>query len=122
LEGEQLEHMAKNRKCLQAAQSEVASHTATCLQPVKLGCTFGSAGRGQVPLGASLVLHRPAASSMVIPLLRRNLEVGTYEKVQICVGKGRSAGFSFSLLQRTWNNLAQMKRSFFPPQRFKNRN
>lgn len=57
LEGEQLEHVAKNRKCPQAVKGEVAAHTATCLQPVQLGCAFGSAGRGEAPLGVSLVLH-----------------------------------------------------------------
>lgn len=61
LEGEQLEHMAKNRKHLQAAKGEVVAHTATCLQPVQLGCVLGSVGRGQAPLSASLVLHWPAA-------------------------------------------------------------
>ena len=121
LEGEQLEHVAKNRIYLQTVKGEVAAHTATCLQPVQLGCAFGSAGRGQAPLSASLVLHRPAVCGMVVSSWRRNLEVGTYEKVQICVGEGRSAGFNFSLPQRTWNNLAQMKQSFSPPQRFRNR-
>lgn len=57
LEGEQLEHVAKNRKPLQAVKDEVAAHMATRLQPAWLGCAFGSAGRGQAPLSASLVWH-----------------------------------------------------------------
>lgn len=121
LEGEQLEHVAKNRRCPQAAKGEVAAHTATCLQPVQWGRAFGSAGRGQAPVSASLAWHRPAVCSMVVVSWRRSLEAGTYEEIQICVVEGRSAGFNFSLPQRTWKNLAQMKRSFFPPQRFRNR-
>lgn len=71
LEGEELEHTVKNRKWLQAAKGEVAAHTATCLQPVQLGCAFGSVGRGQAPLSASLVLHQPAACSTVVSTWRR---------------------------------------------------
>lgn len=33
LEGEQLEHTAKNRKCLRAVKGEFAAHTGTRLQP-----------------------------------------------------------------------------------------
>lgn len=54
LEGEQLEHMAKNRKCLQAVKGEVAAHTVTRLQPGQPGCAFGSVGRGQALLSDPL--------------------------------------------------------------------
>lgn len=115
LQGEQLEHVAKNRKHLPAAKGEVVAHVATCLQTVQLGCAFGSAGSEQALLSAFLVLPWPAFCSMVDSSWRRSLEVGTYEKVQICMGEGKSEVFNFSQLQRTWSNLAQMKRSFFTP-------
>lgn len=107
LEGEQLEYMAKNRKCLQAVRGEVAAHRATCLQPGQLGWAFGSVGRVQ-----STDLH---------PTAQQHCHgTGASKKIQISVVKGRSAGFSFSLLQRTLNNLAQMERLFFPSLRFRN--
>lgn len=93
LQGEQLEHVAKNRKRLPAAKGEVVAHMATCLQPEQLGCAFGTAGREQALLSAALTCILQHGGLF--------MEVGSYEKVQICVGEGKSGVFNFSQLQQT---------------------
>lgn len=94
LQGEQLEHMPKNRNFLQAVKGEVTEHTPSARAA---GMCFWQRGQRT---GSSQIL---CAALTCIPQHNSTLmeEEPGGRKVQISVGKGKSAGFSFALPQRT---------------------